>query len=177
MGAIERHLPRRPAVDRVSGMNDEHTRRDGAELDREFNRDGSTMTAAELDGSTKSPARSLGRGTARSTIDPTRPAPAAKPAQRVARDAESPPVTMRMFKALMSEMGDGVGGRFRSLSERIRVLEQRPAGMRYSGTWAPGEYAKDQAVTMSGGLWVAKETTTDRPGTSNQWQLAVKSPR
>ena len=106
-----------------------------------------------------------------------RPAPAAKPTQRVARDAESTPVTMRMLKALMSEMGDGVGSRLRSLSERIRVLEQRPAGMRYSGTWAPGEYAKDQAVTMSGGLWVAKETTTDRPGTSNQWQLAVKSPR
>lgn len=39
------------------------------------------------------------------------------------------------------------------------------------------QYAKDDAVTYAGCLWVAREDTAEVPGTSKTWRLAVKKGR
>jgi hypothetical protein len=45
----------------------------------------------------------------------------------------------------------------------------------YRDVWREGsQYAKGDAATWSSSLWIAKQTTTDKPGTSEAWTLAVK---
>ena len=45
------------------------------------------------------------------------------------------------------------------------------------GVWDPGEYAKGDTVTWGGSLWIAQESTEDKPGVSKSWRLAVKKGR
>lgn len=40
-----------------------------------------------------------------------------------------------------------------------------------------GEYHKGDTVTAQGALWHCKQLTTEKPGDSEHWQLAVKSGR
>ncbi len=63
------------------------------------------------------------------------------------------------------------------LHERIRALEsQRATTMHYRGVWSEGDsYSSGDVVTRSGTIWFCHETTTDKPGTSDAWQMMVKS--
>ena len=48
----------------------------------------------------------------------------------------------------------------------------------YRDVYADGHlYARGDAVTWGGSVWVANEATTDKPGTSKAWKLAVKRGR
>lgn len=72
--------------------------------------------------------------------------------------------------------GDAAGriAAFEALEARIAVLEAR----KYCGVFEQGrEYSEGQSVTLSGSLWLCCGPTTDRPGTSEMWQLAVKKNR
>ena len=132
--------------------------------------------------------------------------PGAKAAPRVARDAESTPVTIKMMRALTTEMSTTVAARLRSMTARIarieealasrpnmpdigvslpeaqallarlQTLESRPS-MIYAGVWRQREYARGEVVTQSGSLWCAKEQTNSRPGVDSTWQLCVKKGR
>jgi hypothetical protein len=63
------------------------------------------------------------------------------------------------------------------LRERIEQLEQRKTFF-YRGTWSEHEqYDEDDFVTYQGSLWHCRETTRQRPGDGNVWQLAVKRGR
>jgi hypothetical protein len=66
---------------------------------------------------------------------------------------------------------------FAPINKTLEELASRPAGVSYRGVWtSTATYAKDQAVTESGSLWVALGPSTGmKPGSSpGAWQLAVK---
>jgi hypothetical protein len=65
------------------------------------------------------------------------------------------------------------------LEARIAVLEARPLGVRYCGTWSVDRaYERDEAATSGGSLWVAlRASSGEAPGSSDAWQLAVKRGR
>ena len=59
---------------------------------------------------------------------------------------------------------------------RLDALEQQSPSPRYEGTFQDGKaYARGSLTTQSGGLWLALDNTTQRPGRSDQWKLIVKS--
>jgi hypothetical protein len=73
---------------------------------------------------------------------------------------------------------------FTPLRDRIAALETRLAdsdtkSVRFCGTWqavaAADGYARGSLVTYKGALWHANRQTSDRPGESGDWQLAVKA--
>lgn len=49
----------------------------------------------------------------------------------------------------------------------------------YKGVWkeSEGEYQRGDTVTHKGSVWLAKKTTTERPGTGEGWRLIVKAGR
>jgi hypothetical protein len=64
------------------------------------------------------------------------------------------------------------------LTDRIKVLEDRP-DLRYSGVWQQDQvYGSGNFVTDGGSLWHAKRASVgERPGVGDAWQLAVKRGR
>jgi hypothetical protein len=46
--------------------------------------------------------------------------------------------------------------------------------MVYKGIWKEGAYTKGSTVTTGGSLWHCNKDTTDKPGTSESWQLCAK---
>jgi hypothetical protein len=46
--------------------------------------------------------------------------------------------------------------------------------MVYKGIWKEGTYTKGSTVTTGGSLWHCNRDTTDKPGTSEAWQLCAK---
>jgi hypothetical protein len=65
----------------------------------------------------------------------------------------------------------------RELTVRVQQLEQRRE-LSYSGTFQQGvTYQTNEAVTHDGSVWIARTSTSARPGTNSDWQLAVKRGR
>ncbi len=63
-----------------------------------------------------------------------------------------------------------------AVSEMVKSVPR----MEYRGVWSEGlgVCRKGDAVTFGGSLWICRaEETTDKPGTSPAWQLAVKKGR
>jgi hypothetical protein len=64
------------------------------------------------------------------------------------------------------------------LIKRVEALEESQKHFRYCGVYEQGrEYMPQNFVTRSGAMWSCLRATTSRPGDSDAWQLAVKSPR
>jgi hypothetical protein len=64
-----------------------------------------------------------------------------------------------------------------ALEAKIAELEQRPAaGLKYCGTWDGSRvYAKDEAITHAGAMWVALTSNISRrPPADGVWKLAVR---
>ena len=63
-----------------------------------------------------------------------------------------------------------------ALTKRVAELEARPAGVQYRGVWdATRLYAKDEAVTFTGAVWIALSANVSRrPPAAGIWQLAVR---
>jgi hypothetical protein len=68
----------------------------------------------------------------------------------------------------------------RDVSEMRKALgEIQARGIFYEGVWQPPvAYCRGAVTTLDGALWVAARNTlpTERPGKSDAWQLARKSP-
>lgn len=63
------------------------------------------------------------------------------------------------------------------LARRIDELEARPS-LKYCGVWDENtQFNEGDFVTDHGALWHCKASTRARPGTSGDWQLAVKRGR
>jgi len=64
------------------------------------------------------------------------------------------------------------------LRARIQALEKSQTKLAYGGVWkADREYDVGTLCTFDGSLWHANTKTSDRPGTSGEWTLAVKRGR
>ena len=72
----------------------------------------------------------------------------------------------------------------KKLAERCAALERRIAeletgtkasGVPYAGTWRHGkEFPAGVFATHNGSLWHCNASTTDQPGTSPHWTMAVR---
>lgn len=64
------------------------------------------------------------------------------------------------------------------LRDQLEQLRQASSEFRYAGTWKRGAaYKAGNFCTDDGSLWACLHDTTDRPGASTHWQLAVKRGR
>ena len=45
------------------------------------------------------------------------------------------------------------------------------------GVWSEGSYLKGNGVTWGGNFWICQRATTDKPGDSTDWRLAVRKGR
>ena len=67
------------------------------------------------------------------------------------------------------------------LAKLVQQIERRESSraMAYRGIWDSSvtDYAEGDYVTHAGGLWHANQATRAKPGTSDDWQLAVKRGR
>jgi len=62
------------------------------------------------------------------------------------------------------------------LEQRIAALEKSQFG--YFGVFEEGKsYRKNSFLTDSGSLWIARKETAQRPGSNEDWKLAVKRGR
>jgi hypothetical protein len=118
--------------------------------------------------------------------EPDPPAPAPKA-------ASAPPryVTMRglgvLVKAVREYVAEQVSGfasasRVAELTTLVEKLERRIGELEkqktaYRGVWRDAPHLPGDAVTHKGTLWFCHEATTDRPGTSDAWQLMIKHER
>ena len=60
---------------------------------------------------------------------------------------------------------------------KLARLESAMQEFRYCGTWIDGRvYKRGNFVTL-GAVWHCNDTTLSRPGTNNDWALAVPKPR
>ena len=67
-----------------------------------------------------------------------------------------------------------------ALEARVRALEDRPIGVKYTGTYETGQtYSLHEASTHKGSLWICKvPRTKSEPGEDpSAWTLAVKRGR
>lgn len=64
------------------------------------------------------------------------------------------------------------------LHARIAALESKLSNFGYKGVWRDGNAADvGNFYTFGGSVWHCNEPTTERPGTSAAWTLAVKRGR
>jgi len=97
-----------------------------------------------------------------------------------AKDIE---LLMQAIAPVIKEYTEGVVAPLRS---RITELNQELAEVKstkhtladaYKGVWQPTQfdrYERGSAVTFEGSLWIARAATRAKPGTNDEWQLAVK---
>lgn len=61
------------------------------------------------------------------------------------------------------------------LRSRLAALEKCEQNLGYRGVWqAAGRYRRGNFVSHDGSMWHANTDTCAKPGTSNDWSLAVK---
>jgi hypothetical protein len=87
------------------------------------------------------------------------------------------PVTHGDMDSIVRGIVRAVREKLDPLTSRVEALEARPVGVKYCGVWSStATYAKDEAVTWAGSLWVALgKSTSMKPGDSpGSWQLAAK---
>jgi collagen type III alpha len=64
---------------------------------------------------------------------------------------------------------------FSPIIERIEALEARPVGVIDAGVWIEGTvYPKDAGTTWDGHYWIAQTQTSEQPGVSSAWRMAVR---
>jgi hypothetical protein len=74
--------------------------------------------------------------------------------------------TVTELEALMRRIAD--------YETRLKALENKPS-LQYRGVWQEGgEYKDGDFATLQGSVWAARTRTRERPGTSDDWALAVK---
>jgi hypothetical protein len=147
------------------------------ELDRQFNAPGSTMRLDDYQLKRaqilSTPAPKVEADTQK--VERVTTAPASRPAD------ENSAVTWRGLQKILDVI---VGAtklrdtRHKELEARIVALEARPHALAYGGVWQSGQESKaGWFYTDRGSCWFCKQSTTDRPGESDAFVLAVKAGR
>jgi hypothetical protein len=79
-----------------------------------------------------------------------------------------------LCRAIGEAVGKLTGQVQHELAKRIKQLEERQ--LTFKGVHEPGQhYTLGSLVVKSGGLWCCTTPTSDTPGKSSSWTLAVKS--
>ena len=82
-----------------------------------------------------------------------------------------------MMEAIAGGVNEAIAKATEPLRQRIAELEARPS-VKYLGVWREDKvYSSGSMVTDQGSVWHAERATMTRPGTSNDWVLAVKRGR
>ena len=82
-----------------------------------------------------------------------------------------------MMEAIAGGINEAITKATEPLKQRITELEQRPT-VKYVGIWREGKvYASNSMVTDQGSVWFTERATLTRPGSSDNWVLAVKRGR
>jgi hypothetical protein len=67
------------------------------------------------------------------------------------------------------------------INKRLDALELNQKDVRaltYKGVWQRADsYEKNNTVTADGGIWIAIRDTAEKPGASDDWQMAVRAGR
>jgi HK97 family phage prohead protease len=82
-----------------------------------------------------------------------------------------------MGKYVLESVGDVLVAGLASRDAQIRSLQDELEARTYKGVWEPGAYKAHNSVTYKGSLWIALCDTQGEPGTTEDWQLAVKRGR
>lgn len=83
--------------------------------------------------------------------------------------------TFTAVKNYVDGLQDEVEAVVKEIGKRLKALEARP-DLKYCGTWdGASQFNEGNFVTHRGSLWACKAETRTEPGTSSDWQLAVKS--
>ncbi|WP_336747765.1 hypothetical protein [Aureimonas altamirensis] len=84
--------------------------------------------------------------------------------------------SLSAFDAQMAEDGRTIELTFEDEHHKAVTAFTFPVPL-YQGVWAEGEYQKGDMVTQSGSTFIAREVTSTKPGTSDEWQLCAKRGR
>lgn len=104
------------------------------------------------------------------------------------------PIKFRQLPGIMDSIADVIrqftDAAVAPLMKRLDALERENADLKaaaaknladfYRGVWQPAQfdaYQRGMAVTHDGCLWIARVETRAKPGTNDDWQLAVKRGR
>jgi hypothetical protein len=107
--------------------------------------------------------------------------------ENIVSQMQDRPVTFRHMFASLREWAKVVKGAISKstlplleemflIKKRLDALEAKPV-IRDCGVWISGAYEPGNAVSKGGSLWIAQRQTTDAPGASDAWRLAVKRGR
>jgi hypothetical protein len=81
---------------------------------------------------------------------------------------------MEGVRGYVERVCEVIAARFVKLEAKVAELESKPS-FKYCGVFsADSQYERGEFVTHAGSLWHAWKSTRQVPGTSDDWQLAVK---
>ena len=84
---------------------------------------------------------------------------------------------VQVMARIVRAITDETDGKISALQAQIKRLEAAAGELKYCGAWVEGqEYRRGNFATL-GGIWHANKDTTARPGTNNDWALAMARPR
>lgn len=84
--------------------------------------------------------------------------------------------TAKCIREQNEKLWTAANTRLKAIESRLEILEARE--LKYLGAFRGGQqYKAGNLVSHAGGLWHANEDTSETPGKSNAWTLAVKSGR
>lgn len=95
-------------------------------------------------------------------------------------------ISAKMFATFIGALYRGMWDGFTKQRRKIEALERQIEALRadrpmladsYRGVWPAASfepYRKGAFVTHDGSLWIARTETRSKPGTADDWQLAVK---
>ncbi len=81
------------------------------------------------------------------------------------------------YEVVLEDEGRHEVRRWKRGEEVVREIRIRRSDIIYRGIWKPEGYMGGDAVTYDGSIFIAKRDTSDKPGTSDAWQLSVKRGR
>lgn len=82
----------------------------------------------------------------------------------------------KWWKTLVNVIVQEVGTELKAQNARIAAMEAKMEEFTYKGVWETGTvYRQHNSVTDNGSLWICVSPhSTQRPGDSQDWKLAVK---
>ncbi len=81
------------------------------------------------------------------------------------------------YEVALEDEGRHEVRRWKRGEEVVREIRIRRSDIIYRGIWKPEGYMGGDAVTYDGSIFIAKRDNSDKPGTSDAWQLSVKRGR
>jgi hypothetical protein len=86
-----------------------------------------------------------------------------------------PGVIVDALKMFAEQTVEPLHAQIKSLQAELMEIKQRGLGVHYRGVWQHGsDYDLGDFVTYGGAMWHADKPTKNKPGSSDDWTLAVR---